>query len=212
MIWSAANIAVKGSLDDVRALAAAINSLPGRPGSAEGDFGPFWLGNLVAVLGGDPGRIPCRGVLCPNPELEPCFSAPKPDIRERVAVGNDGILRFSVVMPYILDNGLLRFLKKVFPSVDFRYKVTDEEGSYHYRHDPDDILGDVAFSVKENDRVSDYRRDQREEFVGHVNRITGFRLGISTPDEEIADAFARWADSLPGDEGQWNEITIWKEI
>lgn len=216
--WSSSNFAVRGKADELKAFADIVNSLPFRKQAAENGFGPWWLGNLVDALGGDWKKIHCRGVFEPDPGAPACWSCAAPDPGASVAIGDDGLLRFSIVMAWRLDEGLLDFIKEKYPSFEFFYKSTDEFGNFHIRIDPENLVDAVAYELYVADNyeffgdhnTKDYRREERGAFLRDLERLTGREFPDTLSDREVEDRFVDWQND-GGDDESCMYVEIWED-
>lgn len=211
--WSATRIAALGRPDELQAFVNVVNSLPGRKEAAESDFGTWWLGNLVDALGGDWHNVPCRGVISPDPEHPATFFLTVPKDDWRLSYCGKGPLFFSVVMAWTLDHRLLDFFKEKFPSMDFRWKSTDEFGNFYERFDPDDTLDDVSYELDTDDGCSTFTIDESEQFLTELRNHTGLEFSSEMSFSDILDRFYEWTNSLPEDDvRRWDRLVIWTNV
>lgn len=59
--WCFTDYVITGDESEISDLFEKLSSLPNREDVTENDFGKFWLGNVIALFGGDYQKIRCRG-------------------------------------------------------------------------------------------------------------------------------------------------------
>lgn len=135
--WCSQNCFLRGAKNELEEFVALVNSLPGKEPVHENGFGPMWLGNLVAALGGDWEKVHCRGIIDPDDEAPAYFFGPQPDPDARLAVGEDGIghfTTFSFFLAWSPAYEVMNLMRQKWPSFEFGYKATDDCGNFFCYH------------------------------------------------------------------------------
>lgn len=135
--WCSQNCFLRGDKKELEEFASLVNSLPEREPAAETDFGPFWLGNIVAALGKDWNAVQCRGVIDANDEAPACFCLCEPDDDQRLSVCEDACghyMTFTLHHAWSPAYDVMNILKEKWPSFKFGYKATDDMGNFSCCH------------------------------------------------------------------------------
>ena len=204
-------MAVTGRKDELDAFVQTVNSLPSLPEFHPNGFGPWWLGNLVHALGGDWEKIPCRGVINPEPNAGISWSCAEPGLNWSVSLDEKDVARFSLTMAWGLDTRLLDFINEKWPSLEFAWKATDEFGNFYERHDPDGLLDGDTYEFDAPDACKSY--EDKEKFLADLREFSGLDLKAEDSDSAILDRFGEWLESLPEDDvRRWAVVRVWTDV
>lgn len=198
--WCSTNYAIRGEESELKEFAEIINSLPQRESVHKNDFGPFWLGNLIAALGGRWEGYPCKGVIDPCPDSPAYFFGPCPDEEEKTEPA-DGFLRFSMTTAWDHKQEIDDLIKSRFPSFEFFWKSTDDCGNFRIINDPEDLAGFEWFYINDGRDSEWYERKDRDRFMRDLRDMCP---GLDIPDDltenersydSFVCSFNEWRDS-----------------
>lgn len=210
--WCATNYHIMGSKEDLQRFADIVNSLPNRKDAAPNDFGKFWLGNLVAALGGNYQKVPCRGIIDPNGYASACFCLDVVDEEAKIEIETSekgNYITCTIQTAWCREKQLEAFIKEKFPSFEFIYHSTDEFNNFNVTNDTEDIMGIPTYEISgaRLDECKDYSRNERDKFLADLREICeGLDIPEDITDEQLAqgefvERFSEWRDSLgDGDE------------
>lgn len=198
--WCSTNYAIRGEKSELKEFAGIINSLPQKESVHENSFGPFWLGNLIAALGDDWGKYPCKGAVDPNPDSPAYFFGPCPDEEEEVEPA-DGFLRFSMTTAYNRSQEIEDLIKSRFPSFEFFWRSTDDCGNFSVINDPDDEAGFDWFYLNDGRDSMWYEKKDSDRFLKDLRATCP---GLDIPNDltenecsydSFVCSFCEWRDS-----------------
>ena len=171
--WACNHIVASGDLEQLRALAQTLNTMP----NYSNGFGRYWMGNLAAaLLGVDADGLDryrgmhLRGTLDPDFYAQACLCGPYVDQKREFEVDEDGRMRFSTTSAWDRSEDLENLILEKFPGITLAWSCTDEFGNFHTTHNPERIpdLDVIAFNGCQYSRndLMELKRDLKEECPG----------------------------------------------
>ena len=171
--WACNHIVASGDLEQLRALAQTLNTMP----NYSNGFGRYWMGNLAAaLLGVDADGLDryrgmhLRGTLDPDFYAQACLCGPYVDQKREFEVDEDGRMRFSTTSAWDRSEDLENLILEKFPGISLAWSCTDEFGNFHITHNPERIpdLDVIAFNGSQYSRndLMELKRDLKENCPG----------------------------------------------
>ena len=207
--WACNHIVASGDLEQLRALAQTLNTMP----NYSSGFGRYWMGNLAAaLLGGDADCLDryrgmhLRGTLDPDFYAQACLCGPYVDQKREFEVDEDGRMRFSTTSAWDRSEDLENLILEKFPGITLAWSCTDEFGNFHTTHNPERIpdLDVIAFNGCQYSRndLMELKRDLKEECPG-----LGFDEDADMDyflSEEFINLYGEWSrDFISEEEDVW---------
>ena len=181
--WACNHIVASGDLEQLRALAQTLNTMP----NYSSGFGRYWLGNLAAaLLGVDADGLDryrgmhLRGTLDPDFYAQACLCGPYVDQKSEFEVDQDGRMRFSTTSAWDRSEDLENLILEKFPGITLAWSCTDEFGNFHVTHNPERLpdLDVIAFNGWQ------YALD---DIGGLKNELRSNCPGLEVPEEADAE-------------------------
>ena len=207
--WACNHIVASGDLEQLRALAQTLNTMP----NYSNGFGRYWMGNLAAaLLGVDADGLDryrgmhLRGTLDPDFYAQACLCGPYVDQKREFEVDEDGRMRFSTTSAWDRSEDLENLILEKFPRSTLAWSCTDEFGNFHTTHNPERIpdLDVIAFNGCQYSRndLMELKRDLKENCPGlGFNEDAGMDYFLSG---EFLSLYGEWSrDFISEDEDVW---------
>ena len=207
--WACNHIVASGDLEQLRALAQTLNTMP----NYSNGFGRYWMGNLAAaLLGVDADGLDryrgmhLRGTLDPDFYAQACLCGPYVDQKREFEVDEDGRMRFSTTSAWDRSEDLENLILEKFPGITLAWSCTDEFGNFHVTHNPERIpdLDVIAFNGCQYSRndLMELKRDLKEECPGlGFNEDAGMDYFLSG---EFISLYGEWSrDFISEEEDVW---------
>ena len=217
--WACNHIVASGDLEQLRALAQTLNTMP----NYSNGFGRYWMGNLAAALLGvnadglDRYRgMHLRGTLDPDFYAQACLCGPYVDQKREFEVDEDGRMRFSTTSAWDRSEDLENLILEKFPGITLAWSCTDEFGNFHVTHNPERIpdLDVIAFNGCQYSRndLMELKRDLKENCPGlGFNEDAGMDYFLSG---EFLGLYSEWSrDFISEEEDVWAPyLEIYEEV
>ena len=217
--WACNHIVASGDLEQLRALAQTLNTMP----NYSNGFGRYWMGNLAAaLLGVDADGLDryrgmhLRGTLDPDFYAQACLCGPYVDQKREFEVDEDGRMRFSTTSAWDRSEDLENLILEKFPRITLAWSCTDEFGNFHTTHNPERLpdLDVIAFNgcqYSRNDWM-ELKRDLKENCPG-----LGFDEDADMDyflSEEFINLYGEWSrDFISEEEDVWAPyLEIYEEV
>ena len=217
--WACNHIVASGDLEQLRALAQTLNTMP----NYSNGFGRYWMGNLLAALLGvnadglDKYRgMHLRGTLDPDFYAQACLCGPYVDQKREFEVDEDGRMRFSTTSAWDRSEDLENLILEKFPGITLAWSCTDEFGNFHTTHNPERLpdLDVIAFNGCQYSRndLMELKRDLKENCPG-----LGFDEDADMDyflSEEFINLYGEWSrDFISEEEDVWAPcLEIYEEV
>ena len=207
--WACNHIVASGDLEQLRALAQTLNTMP----NYSNGFGRYWMGNLAAtLLGVDADGLDryrgmhLRGTLDPDFYAQACLCGPYVDQKREFEVDEDGRMRFSTTSAWDRSEDLENLILEKSPGITLAWSCTDEFGNFHTTHNPERIpdLDVIAFNGCQYSRndLMELKRDLKENCPG-----LGFDEDADMDyflSEEFINLYGEWSrDFISEEEDVW---------
>lgn len=207
--WACNHIVASGDLEQLRALAQTLNTMP----NYSNGFGRYWMGNLAAaLLGVDADGLDryrgmhLRGTLDPDFYAQACLCGPYVDQKREFEVDEDGRMRFSTTSAWDRSEDLENLILEKFPRITLAWSCTDEFGNFHTTHNPERLpdLDVIAFNGCQYSRndLMELKRDLKENCPG-----LGFDEDADMDyflSEEFINLYGEWSrDFISEEEDVW---------
>lgn len=217
--WACNHIVASGDLEQLRALAQTLNTMP----NYSNGFGRYWMGNLAAALLGvnadglDRYRgMHLRGTLDPDFYAQACLCGPYVDQKREFEVDEDGRMRFSTTSAWDRSEDLENLILEKFPGISLAWSCTDEFGNFHTTHNPERIpdLDVIAFNGCQYSRndLMELKRDLKENCPGlGFNEDADMDYFLSG---EFLSLYGEWSrDFISEEEDVWAPcLEIYEEV
>lgn len=217
--WACNHIVASGDLEQLRALAQTLNTMP----NYSNGFGRYWMGNLAAaLLGVDADGLDryrgmhLRGTLDPDFYAQACLCGPYVDQKREFEVDEDGRMRFSTTSAWDRSEDLENLILEKFPRITLAWSCTDEFGNFHTTHNPERLpdLDVIAFNGCQYSRndLMELKRDLKENCPG-----LGFDEDADMDyflSEEFINLYGEWSrDFISEEEDVWAPyLEIYEEV
>ena len=203
--WACNHIVASGDLEQLRALAQTLNTMP----NYSNGFGRYWMGNLAAaLLGVDADGLDryrgmhLRGTLDPDFYAQACLCGSYVDQKREFEVDEDGRMRFSTTSAWDRSEDLENLILEKFPGITLAWSCTDEFGNFHTTHNPERLpdLDVIAFNGCQYSRndLMELKRDLKEECPG-----LGFDEDADMDyflSEEFINLYGEWSRDFTSEE------------
>ena len=217
--WACNHIVASGDLEQLRALAQTLNTMP----NYSSGFGRYWMGNLAAaLLGVDADGLDryrgmhLRGTLDPDFYAQACLCGPYVDQKREFEVDEDGRMRFSTTSAWDRSEDLENLILEKFPGISLAWSCTDEFGNFHTTHNPERLpdLDVIAFNGCQYSRndLMELKRDLKENCPGlGFNEDAGMDYFLSG---EFLSLYGEWSrDFISEEEDVWAPyLEIYEEV
>lgn len=191
--WCYSSYIVTGDKTEIRDLYEKMKSLAERETSlVDNGFGKTWLGNLVALLGGDWKTIYCRGDY-DTLEIDP----------------NASVVRFTVCSAWSEPSDVISFLKSKFHNLEFYY-MAEECGTGHFvTNDASGKYFPERYYFSEPDACEScyYTEGELADFLSNVSQFIGKEVKTA---EEACEAVHDYNEST--DYSCYAEARIYKVV
>lgn len=191
--WCFTSYTVMGDEKELNDLYKKMMSLENREEMLVANgFGKTWLGNLVALLGGDYNEIRCRG--------------------EWIYLEKEnGCLFFDTQTAWTDAIETIEFLQLKYPNLQFYYRAEEPGCEYYVTNDSEGIVYNERyyFSPDEyNEEGRFYTGDEHNEFLHDVGEFVGKSITSIT---EAYEAISEYNENKENDE-TYSEIRIYKVV